>query len=73
MEEFIALADPSLSLLSDDQESAMDEFPQHKITDFRYADQVALFCSLVAVVLRFFDLCVDILYMYVCVLCVQGV
>ena len=34
-EEFIILADPSLSLFTADQESALDEIPQHKITDFR--------------------------------------
>ena len=36
----MALADPSLSLLSDNQESALDEFPQHKITDFRYVSVI---------------------------------
>ena len=35
VDEFVALADPSLSLLSADQESALDEIPQNKITDFR--------------------------------------
>lgn len=32
----MTLADPSLSLLNMDQESSVDEIPQHKITDFRY-------------------------------------
>ena len=32
----MTLADPSLSLLNMDQESSVDEIPQHKITEFRY-------------------------------------
>lgn len=37
-EEFITLADPSLSLLTGEEEGEMDsieEIPQHKVTDYR--------------------------------------
>lgn len=37
MEEFIALADPRLSIFSDNEQSMEADFtelPQHKITDF---------------------------------------
>ncbi|XP_011402705.2 PREDICTED: DNA (cytosine-5)-methyltransferase 1-like isoform X1 [Amphimedon queenslandica] len=38
-DEFITLADPSLSVLSADQESALDDVPQHKITGFSVYDK----------------------------------
>ncbi len=40
MEEFIALADPRLSIFTEDESAAMEtdfsELPQHKITDYTY-------------------------------------